>query len=225
MDDSGCFIVGDWLRKFCHGMVELGYNKKIYLDCNMRFGALTDEDYTLMKKANFRLLLFGLESANQKTLDRINKNLKVERIIEGCKSATKAGLFPHVTIMFGYPWETYEEACNTLKLGQWLLRKGYAYTMQATMVIPYPGSPLFEECKNEGWLKTTDWNNYDMKQPVMRTPFEDKKVMQLVQGMYRVSYQPEFILRKLSSLRDMDDLKYWMRAVKKVFGHILDFKR
>ncbi|MDD5476672.1 MAG: radical SAM protein [Candidatus Omnitrophica bacterium] len=225
MDDSGCFPAGEWLRNFCQGMISRGYNKKIYFGCNMRFGALSDEDYSLMKQANFRLLLFGLESANQTTLDRINKNLKVERIVEGCEAATKAGLYPHITVMFGYPWESYEDALKTLRLGSWLLKKGYAYTMQATMVIPYPGTPLFEECKKEGWLKTLDWNDYDMKQPVMRTPFDDVKVMQLVQGMYKVSYQPEFILRKLFSLKDIDDLKYWLRAARKVFGHIVDFKK
>jgi radical SAM superfamily enzyme YgiQ (UPF0313 family) len=225
MDDSGTFPVGNWLRDFCNGMIKRGYNKKIYLDCNMRFGALSLEDFKLMKKANFRLLLFGLESANQKTLDRINKNLKVERIIEDCKLATRAGLFPHITIMFGYPWETYEDALNTLKLGKWLLNKGYAYTMQATVVIPYPGSPLFEECKQKSLLKSLNWDDYDMKQPVMKTPIPDDKIMELVQGMYKVSLQPEFILRKLFSVKDIDDLKYSGRAAKKVFGHIFDFKK
>jgi radical SAM superfamily enzyme YgiQ (UPF0313 family) len=191
----------------------------------MRFGALTEDDYKLMKSAGFRLLLFGLESANQATLDRINKNLKVEQIIEGCKLATKAGLFPHITIMFGYPWESYDDAVKTLKLGSWLLKKGYAYTMQATMVIPYPGSRLFEECKTDGWLNSQDWDDYDMKQPVMRVPFKEDLVMRLVQDMYKVSYHPEFISRKLMSLRDIDDLKYWLRAAKKVFGHIIDFKK
>ena len=225
MDDSGCFSAGEWLRDFCNGMINREYNKKVYFDCNMRFGALGQEDYRLMKKANFRLLLFGLESANQITLDRISKNLKVEKIIEGCIAATKAGLYPHITVMFGYPWESYEDALKTLQLGSWLLKKGYAYTMQATMVIPYPGSPLFEECKKNNWLKASNWEDYDMKQPVMRTPFDDFKVMQLVQQMYKVSYQPEFIFKKILSLRDVNDLKYWLRAVKKVFGHILDFNK
>ena len=166
-----------------------------------------------------------LESANQSTLDRLNKNLKVEKIIEWCKEATKAGLYPHVTIMFGYPLETYEDALKTLNLGKWLLKKGYAYTMQATMVIPYPGSPLFKECLDNKWLNTLDWDAYDMKQPVMRTLFSQDKVMQLVQDMYKISYQPEFIFRKLYSMRDIDDLKYWLRASRKVFGHIFDFKK
>lgn len=223
MDDTGTFPVRDWLREFCQGMIRRGYHKKIYLDCNMRFGALTFEDFKLMKKANFRLLLFGLESANQKTLDRINKNLTVERIIEDCKLAHKAGLFPHITIMFGYPWEDYEDALRTLKLGRWLLKKGYAYTVQATLVIPYPGTPLFEECKEKGWLKTSSWERFDMKEPVMKTPIPEKTLMRLVQSIYRVSFHPEFIYNRLKSIKDLRDLSYFKRAGIKVLGHIKDF--
>jgi radical SAM superfamily enzyme YgiQ (UPF0313 family) len=191
----------------------------------MRFGALTHEDFALMKKANFRLLLFGLESANEMTLDKIDKNLKVEMIVEDCKSATKAGLYPHITIMFGYPWEDYEDAIKTLKLGRWLLKKGYAYTMQATIVIPYPGTPLFEECKERSWLRTSDWDDYDMKQSVMRTGIPEDKLLGLVQGMYKISFQPEFIMRKILSIKDFDDLNYYLRAARKVIGHIFDFRR
>lgn len=225
MDDTGSFPVGDWLRYFCKGMIERDYSRQINIDCNMRFGALTGEEFSLMKRANFRLLLFGLESANQKTLDRLNKNLKVEKVIDDCRLATKAGLYPHITIMFGYPWETYKDALKTLQLGRWLLKKGYAYTMQATLAIPYPGTPLFEECKQSGLLRTLNWYDYDMKQPVMQTGIPDEKIMELVQGMYKVSFQPEFILRKVFSLKDIDDLKYYLRAAKKVAGHIFDFKK
>jgi radical SAM superfamily enzyme YgiQ (UPF0313 family) len=224
MDDTGTFPVGEWLKDFCTGMVDRGFQKKVYLDCNMRFGALSYDDFMLMKKANFRLLLFGLESANQKTLDRLDKKLKVERVIEDCKSATRAGLFPHITIMFGYPWEGYDDALETLKLGKWLLNKGYVYTMQATVVVPYPGTRLFSEGKEKGWLKTSAWEDYDMKQPVMRAPIPDDKIMELVQGMYRIAFQPEFIIRKLFTVRDIDDLRYFSRAAKKVCGHIFDFR-
>ena len=223
MDDTGTFPVGNWLREFCQGMIERGFNKKIYLDCNMRFGCLGKEDYRLMRKAGFRLLLFGLESANQKTLDRLDKNLKVEDIIEGCKLARAEGLYPHITLMFGYSWEDYEDTLNTLKLGKWLLNKGCAATMQATVVIPYPGSKLFEECKQDNLLKTFDWDKYDMKETVMKQSFDESKVLDLVRSMYRVAFQPEFILRKISSVRDFDDFRYFGRAIGKTIGHIFDF--
>ena len=225
MDDTGSFPAGEWLKDFCNGMIKRGYHNKIYFDCNMRFGALSREDFLLMKKANFRLLLFGLESANQKTLDRINKNVKLEGIIEDCKQARSAGLFPHITIMFGYPWESLQEAQNTLNLGMWLLKKGYAYTMQATLVVPYPGTGLFNECKQNGWLKTLNWEDYDMKQPVMRASIPDERIMGLIQGMYKTSFQPEFSLRKVFSLRDADDCRYFFSAAKKVYGHIFDFRK
>jgi anaerobic magnesium-protoporphyrin IX monomethyl ester cyclase len=225
MDDTGCFPAGDWLREFCLKFISRGYHKKVYFDCNVRFGSLTDDDFSLMKKANFRLLLFGLESANQETLDRVNKGLRAETIKDDCQKATLAGLFPHITVMFGYPWETYEDALKTLRLGKFLLEKGLAYTMQATMVIPYPGTPLFEECKQNGWLKGLEWEKYDMKQPVMRTPIPEDKLAGLVRSMYRTSFHPEFIVRKIFSIRDRDDLAYYFRAAKKVPGHIFDFRR
>lgn len=223
MDDTGTFPVGQWLSSFCLGMIERGLNQKVSIDCNMRFAALNLEEYKLMKEAGFRLVLFGLESANQKTLDRINKNLKVEQIIESCKNAKVAGLFPHITIMFGYPWESYEDAFRTLELGRWLLKKGIAYTVQATIVIPYPGSQLFQECKENKELLTLNWEDYDMKKPVMRVQFEQERLLGLVQGIYSVAYNPEFITRRIFSIRDFYDIKYFFRGIQKVAGHLLDF--
>lgn len=225
MDDTGTLPAGGWLKEFCAGMVERGYNKKIFLDCNMRFGALSAQDFSLIKKANFRLLLFGLESANQDTLDRLNKGLKVDQVISDCRQARKAGLYPHITIMFGYPWEKYEDALKTLELGKRLLTKGYAYTMQATMVIPYPGTPLFRECQKNGWLKSMNWEDYDMKQPVMQVPMSDAQLKDLVRRMYAVSFSPGFLFKKALSIRDIDDLRYALRAAKKVAGHIFDFRQ
>lgn len=225
MDDTGTFPVGDWLDDFCSGAIKKGLNKNVALDCNMRFGALRRQEYQKMKKAGFRLVLFGLESANQVTLDRIDKNLKVEEIVDSCRAAREAGLYPHITIMFGYPWETYEDALNTLKLGSWLLKKGYAYTVQATVVIPYPGSRLFKECRKGGFLKTENWDDYDMKMPIMRTSLTDTQMSGLVRGIYRVAFSPEFIMRRLASVRDLSDLSYFKRGFQKVAGHIFDFKR
>ncbi len=224
MDDTGSFPTGRWLEEFCKGIIERGYNRKIYFDCNMRFGALSCDEYKLMKKAGFRLLLFGLESANQATLNRIKKDLTVKQIIESCRLARKSGLYPHITIMFGYPWETKGEALNTLKLGKWLLKKGYAYTMQATVVIPYPGSPLFEECKTSGLLKNFIWSKYDMKKPVMKTSFSDEEIMGLVQNIYSIPLNPEFLFRRIFSIKDIYDVQYFMRASAKIIGHLFDFR-
>ena len=166
MDDTGTFPVGEWLKEFCEGMIARGYNKKIRFNCNMRFGALKQRDYDLIAKAGFRFILYGLESAKQETLDRIHKSLRVSAITEGAKMAKKAGLHPHLTTMIGYPWETREDALRTIQLAKELFRKGYVNTLQATIVIPYPGTPLFNKAVEggfvppasvEGWADTEGW--------------------------------------------------------------------
>lgn len=225
MDDSGAFPVGKWLHDFCNGMIERGYHKKVIMDCNMRFCALSLDEYKLMKKAGFRFVLFGLESANQATLDRVNKGEKIEEMIESCKLAKKAGLSPHVTIMFGYPWEGENEVQNTVRLGRQLLQKGYAHTLQATVVIPYPGTPLHRECKENGWLQTEDYAEYDMRRPIMKTPIGDERLKEAVQSVYKVAFHPEFLVRKILGVRTMDDVRFLFRAGRQVIGHLSDFKK
>jgi radical SAM superfamily enzyme YgiQ (UPF0313 family) len=78
------------------------------------------------------MCLFGIESANEITLNKINKGVKVEDIIPTIKKASEAGLEPHIAVIFGYPWETDRDALNTLKLVHYLLRKGFAKTAQAS---------------------------------------------------------------------------------------------
>jgi len=225
MDDSGTFPTGDWLREFCQGMIKRGYNQKIKIDCNMRFNAgLSQKDYHLMERAGFRFVLYGLESANQKTLDRINKNLKVEQITSVALMAKKAGLWPHVTAMVGYPWETKKDAMRTLRLARELFQKGYVDTLQATVVIPYPGTPLFEECRRNEWLKTEDWERYDMKEPVMKTPMGDEEIMGLVRGLYASIWTPQFVARKLKEgFTSYDRFRYYLRLGLKFFSKRMDF--
>jgi radical SAM superfamily enzyme YgiQ (UPF0313 family) len=224
MDDSGSFPIGKWLETFCNGIIEKGYPNEIRLDCNMRFGACSLEQYRLMRKAGFRFVLFGLESGNQTTLDRLDKGLTVDEIISSCRKAKQAGLNPHITIMFGYPWETMEDVQRTVKLGKYLMKKGYADTLQATVVIPYPGTPLFKECKEQGILKTEDWDRYDMKEPVMKTPIPEEELLEAVQSVYKVAFDPEFIVRKVIGIRSVEDVRFIVRAGKKVIGHVRDFK-
>lgn len=223
-DDTGTFPVGDWLHEFCNGMIERGYSDRVRISCNMRFGALDQEDYDLMREAGFRMLLFGLESANQETLNRLNKGIQVEDIYEGCKMAKKAGLEPHITAMVGYPWETREEAQRTIDLAKELFRKGWVDTLQATITIPYPGTPLHEECVENDWLLTEDWSDYDMKRPVMKTPMPPEEVKKLTQGIYKAFLDPQYLARQLASVRSVDDLRFIGKGAKKLAGHLKDFR-
>lgn len=224
-DDTGAFPAGKWLEKFCKGMIERGYNKKIRFSCNMRFGILSQIQCGLMREAGFRWILFGLESANQSTLDKLNKNIKVEDIRIGAEMAKKAGLEPHLTAMVGYPWESREEAQRTIDLAKELFTKGWSDSLQATIVIPYPGTLLYQECLEKDWLLTRDWDKYDMSGGVMKSPMGDKELKEMTQGLYKVFFTPRYIIRKLLSIRKIDDLKYISKGLSSILGHLRDFSR
>jgi radical SAM superfamily enzyme YgiQ (UPF0313 family) len=226
MEDSGSLPVGQWLEDFCHGMIDRGYNKKVVMSCNMRITGIDKlETWQLMKKAGFRFVLFGLESANQETLNKIDKNLKVEEIEPGLKLCKEGGLEPHITTMMGYPWETKAMAQKTIDLAKRLFEKGYVDTLQATVVIPYPGTPLYKYCAENNLLNFTDYDRFDQREQVMKSQLTTDDVKELTQSLYKSFITPKFILRKILAIRTVDDVKFLFRAGLKVLGHLTDFRR
>jgi len=226
MDDSGTFPDGEWLRQFCRGLIKKGYPKRLRFNCNLRFNAdLTGQDYQLMGRAGFRFILYGLESASQTTLNKINKNLKVEQIEPVLTWAKQAGLAPHLTIMVGYPWEKAGDLENTMDLAVSLFKKGLADSMQATIVIPYPGTPLYRFCRQKGLLKTTNWQHYDMRQSVIKTSVGERKLLSAVRGLYsRTIWTPRFLVNTLWQLKSWDGIKYVTFQAYKYFGKLREFK-
>ncbi len=222
MDDSGSFPVRAWLTTFCEEMIRRGLNKRVRIDCNMRFGRLGLDDYKLMRRAGFRLVLFGVESANQETLDRFNKALKVEDVEEGAKWASEAGLAVHLTFMFGHAWEGPKEIANTVRLARRLLANGHAATLQCTLTVPYPGTPLFKELDASDGLTTRDWDEYDQRRAITKTPLAtEDDIKKAIRDVYRGFLQPRAMWHLFR--RNLFDFSFYYRGVRYLIGHLLDF--
>lgn len=227
-DDSGNFPTGKWTYEFCKGMIERGYHKEILFTCNMKFDLLVKypDLVDLMVKAGFRKVKSGLESASQATLDMIDKNITVEQIVEGCKMTSEAGLDVHLTIMVGYPWETKDDAQRTVDLARNLFDKGYAEMLQATVVMPYPGTPLFTMAQENNWFRfdPAQYERYDMTEPVLITPdMAPDEVMNMSAQIYKNFLSPRFVVRNLKKIRSWEDISYLARGAVAVGGHIADF--
>ncbi len=225
-DDTGTFPRGEWMKKFCLGMIDRDYKMKLL--CNFRFDYINEAIAPLMKKAGFRLCKFGLESANQATLDRLCKGTKVEDIEKGCRIAKNAGIGVHLTIMVGYPWETKEDAMRTYELARKLLDKGLADMLQATVVIAYPGTPLYQQAVENDWLRFApgEWEKFDMTRPIFKFPdMEPEDVMKICDDIYKAFMTPKFMLRQVAEIRSFEDFMFLFKAGQAVIGHILDFKR
>ena len=177
-DDSGTFQVGKWLEEFCRKM--LSRKNKITIGCNMKPIKL---NYKMMANSGFRFILVGIESANQETINRIKKGQRNEDIISIIKSMSDAGLEPHLTTMFGYKWETHEDAMRTVNLVHFLLKKGYAKTVQASVYSPPRTKP-------------------DPNSP-------GHKYIPMIYDAYR---SPEFIFRKITDIRRWEDFTYLLRG-------------
>lgn len=222
-DDSGTLPIGKWLNDFCHEMINRGLNKKVTLGCNMRFGALSQKEYFLMKKAGFRFILYGLESANQSTLDFINKNEKTTDVINTLKMAKNAGLEPHITVIIGYPHESLQQAKNTLNLARSIFQQGLADSLQATILIPYPGTPLFKYCQQKKLLLTKNWDKYDMRQPVIKSPISSEEQLKLVQNLFKGILTPKFLIQKIISIRSLKDIQHLTNYALKYIKKLKDF--
>ncbi len=225
-DDTGALPTGNWLIRLCNEMIGRKINEKVIFDCNFRFDYFTPRNCELMKKAGFRKLILGIESASERTIDILDKSLTREQIIEGCKMATKAGLQPHLTLMVGYPWETREDAYETLKLARYLMHNGLAHHLQATVVMPYPGTPLFDLCQRNGWIRfdEKDYDRYDMTEPVcVLTDMNEEEVVRMAGQFYKLFLHPRFLANQLRHLDSLEDLDYMARGAKAIWGHIKDF--
>ena len=233
MDDSGTFPIKDWLTEFCSGMIERGYDKKVRISCNMRINAIKDlKIYQLMKQAGFRMILFGLESANQKTLAKINKGLSVEEIEPCLKICQQAGLEPHITVMVGYPWETKGETENTLNFAKKLFHDGIVDSLQATIMIPYPGTELYRYCQENNLFVDDlvethcnaslriNYDRFDQREQIMQSSLSDAEIKKMTASIYWSSVNFKYLVNKILAIRSWRDIKWMWTATWEVLGKV-----
>ncbi len=229
-DDTGTFPVGRWLADFCRGFRERGLDKVLMMGCNMRADALTQAQYETLASCNFRFILYGIESANQRTLDLLNKGTTVRQQWESVKWASEAGLEPHVTCMVGYPWESFDEAKRTIDFTRETFDRGWINTLQGTIVMPYPGTQLYAQAREHDWLRfdgPAHWERFDMREPVLRSPIPNDEILGLVQSLYTSFVTPRYVARTLMhSVKSRDHFRYYViRGSRYIVGHMLDFRK
>jgi radical SAM superfamily enzyme YgiQ (UPF0313 family) len=95
--------------------------------------------------------------------------------------------------------------------------------MQATILIPYPGTPLYQQCLDNDWLLTTDWDDFDMRQPVMKSPFTDEEIKKIIRELFHGVLTPKFLIKKIFSIRNFDDVKFLFTYTVKYLKKLRDF--
>src|SRR5579875_129953 len=110
------------------------------------------ETLKVMRDNGLRLLLVGYESGNQQILINIKKGLRVERAKRFAADCRDLGITVHGTFILGLPGETKETIQETIAFA----REVNPHTIQVSVAAPYPGTALYQQAKENGWLPEDD---------------------------------------------------------------------
>lgn len=115
-------------------------------------GFIDDEFLAELKKADCQVLDIGGESGSPGMLQKIKKDITPEEIINAAKQCVKFGIIPHISFIAGIPGESWSDIRMTLDLIDRLFKISPEIQIGGPQFFrPYPGSAIYEECKNYGW--------------------------------------------------------------------------
>lgn len=119
--------------------------------CEGHVGFIDQELIGEMETAGCNDIAFGIESGVQRLLDNVKKGTRLEKIEEAIKIVKKntkikvSGLF-----ILGLPGEAYQDSLQTINFAKRLPLD----MAQFSILVPYPGSPIFFELKEKGEIDT-----------------------------------------------------------------------
>jgi hopanoid biosynthesis associated radical SAM protein HpnJ len=102
----------------------------------------------VLKDNGLRLLLVGYESGNQQILHNIKKGMLIDVAKRFTKDCHELGITIHGTFILGLPGETKETIEQTIKFATEI----NPHTIQVSLAAPYPGTFLYKQAVENGWL-------------------------------------------------------------------------
>jgi radical SAM superfamily enzyme YgiQ (UPF0313 family) len=157
----------EWLIDVCQEIAPIGLSWKTQGRCSKRL--VTLEVLEAMREAGCKAVMWGCESGSQRVLKRLRKGTTPEDIWHTLSLAKQAGLRNWTFWMVGSPEETEEDLGETARFMRELKTAGLMDYKQVTVVTPVPGSPLYREAKEKGWLR--EGQGRYQYEPVMEMPW------------------------------------------------------
>ena len=182
---------------------------------------VTDEEFVVAaKRAGCHTIVYGVESAKQATLDSVNKGMELEQIERAFALCQEHGILTAATFIVGLPDETEEDVRATIRLA------GRLKTDYASFNVPVPRmtTGLRAEAIDTG-LVAPDELKMDQSgtYAVMGSRHLSKgDVERLVrEALLNFYLRPSYLLRRLMSVRSLNDFKRYLRSGLAVVGSIV----
>jgi hopanoid biosynthesis associated radical SAM protein HpnJ len=193
--------------------------------CNARANVPKDT-LKVLKENGLRLFVVGFESSSQNILNSVKKGIRLDRAREFVKATKELGILIHGTFILGLPGETAETIEQTIRFAQEI----DPYSIQVSLLAPYPGTELYSQGVKEGWIiKEKDQlvRNGIQNAVISYKGLSGEEMFEAVERFYRRFYfRPRPILRILRDmLRDRDEFKKRIREGKEFFTFMAKRKK
>lgn len=196
------------VKLICHAIIKSELDISWYPRAGIRVDHVDQELFELMKRAGVWSVPFGIESGNERILERIGKNITLAQVQRAVGLAKRAGLTTEGYFMIGHPDETEATIKETIRFSTSI---GLDYA-KFTINTPLPGTPLFDEWDRAGVIKTKDWSKYNFHTPpkeLYEHPNLDWKEIDRYYrlAMRRFYFRPSYVVRR--SLHDLSTGEFW----------------
>ena len=191
--DDAFTVDQDRTRALCREI--LNRKLKIRWNCETRVDMVTKELLIEMKAAGCTDVWFGVESGSNSVLSAMDKGISVERTQQAFKWAHEVKLMTVANVILGCPTESKESLQSTVKFIEKLDPNDVGYYI----ATPYPGTPMFNQVKENGSLKILDFDKYDTATPTFEIPdLSMEELREMREKAFRSFYlRPRYALNVL----------------------------
>src|SRR5437588_817542 len=102
----------------------------------------------VLRDNGLRLLLVGYETGNQQILNNTKKGMRIDIARRFTKDCHELGITIHGTFILGLPGESKETIEETIRFAAEI----NPHTIQVSLAAPYPGTYLYRQAVENGWL-------------------------------------------------------------------------
>jgi radical SAM superfamily enzyme YgiQ (UPF0313 family) len=169
----------------CKAFIKARIGVKWY--CNGRLNYATPDVLKLMKKAGCIFINYGIEAMDDTVLKNMKKGLRTKQVIKGIEATLDAGISPGFNILWGNIGDNKE----TLKKGvDFLIKYDRGAQLRTIRVVtPYPGSPLYYDAIEKGFLKDCEdfYENKHTNSDLLSANFTELSDEEVHQSLYEAN--------------------------------------
>jgi radical SAM superfamily enzyme YgiQ (UPF0313 family) len=181
--------------------------------CRSRVDVVDDEILKEAAAAGCRQIYYGIESTDQIVLDRIHKNITLDKISQAIKLSRKYKIRTMGFFMIGNAGDTTQNIRRTIEFA----KKLDLDFIQVCRTIAKPGTDLDREMIEftgyDFWREHVLGNKIMERLPTPWTSLTEEEKVALTREFYlKFYFRPKIIWRRLIQLKSLSELKRYLRV-------------